>query len=258
MAHYIRRLRWLGLLLILGLLLLPTVLTQAANPTVTITVQAWVLTSPSGFTLEYVSDNEILIEWEASPVTNMTMVRAAYGHPPEDMEDGYEVYRGTGTSCTDDATDLATPSIIYYRAWSNDVGGNWTTLFSSADTGGFMSASFLFVGLILIAGFLTWFASKRPEILIALAAGLTWLALGFWLLLGDVTNLQLADVWTQLLAWVFVVMTFVPVLTQMNVAIRQEGKGHSWTAFGKEPKHESSEYEDYREKLFIHTRKGRK
>lgn len=221
---------------------------------VTITAVGWICGAPGDFTLTYVNDYEIQIDWTKGVDADKTMVRAAFGRVPEDISDGYQVYYGTGISCTDTALSMATPEIVYYRGFSQNAGGVWSSLFASGDTGGFMSASFLFLGLIGIAAFLTWFASKRPEILIALAAGLTWLSLGFWLLLGDVTNLQLTDVWTQLLAWVFVVMTFVPVLTQMNVEIRREGKGHSWKTFGKEPKHESSAYEDYRDKLFLKTR----
>ena len=73
---------------------------------------------------------------------------------------------------------------------------------------------------------------------------------GFWLLLGDVTNLQLSDPWTIMLAWVFIIMTLVPFLAQMDTEIRHEKKGQSWTEYGKKPgTGPPTNYEAYRAEL---------
>lgn len=260
LKNYLGWKRWLIVLCLclLGLsICIGSKLQAASSEEITITAAGWICGGPGAFTLTYVNDYEIGISWTKGEDAVNTMVRAAFGHVPANISDGYEVYSGAGTSCTDTALSMATPEIIYYRAWSQNAAGVWGPLFASGNTGGFMSASYLFIGLILIAAFLTWFSSRRPEILISMAAGFTWLALGFWLLLGDVTNLQLTDPWTVMLAWVFVVMTFVPFLMQMNVAIRREARGHSWTTFGKEPEHKPSAYEDYRDKLYGRTRSRR-
>lgn len=252
LKNYLGRTVWLVVLcfFLLGLFLFSTSgVLAATSEEVTITASGWVCGAPGDFTLTYVNDYEIGISWVKGEDADKTMVRAAFGRVPENISDGYEVYYGTGNSCTDTALSMATPEIIFYVAWSQNAAGVWAPLFSSGDTGGFMSASYLFLGLILIAAFLTWFASRRPEILVAFAAGLTWLALGFWLLLGDVTNLQLTDPWTQMIAWVFVLMTFVPFLTQMNVEIKHEVSGRRWTEFGTKPSTRVSNYEKYRTEL---------
>jgi len=180
MAHNIRRItRWAILALVVGLLLVPVIPVYATNPVVTITVQAWVVTAPSGFTLTYISDTAIQIDWIKGVAAENTMIRAAYGHAPEDRTDGYLVYYGDGTTYIDDAVDLATPSIIYYRAWSEDAGGGWSVLFTTGDTGGMMSLSFFFIGLLILALTLTalFFFLKHGILGYGAAGG--WALLGF-------------------------------------------------------------------------------
>lgn len=256
MAHYIRGLKWIVSILVAGLLLLPVVLVWAANPVVVITVQAWVVGNPDGLTLTYISDTEIHIEWEPNPAADITMVRAAYGHLPEDTEDGYEVYRGVGTNCTDDAVDLATPSIIYYRGWSGDVGGNWTAYFGSADTGGMMSLSFLFLTLVALSFGLFVIAFRWKDMLLSYASALTWFAVGFWWLLGDIENFGLEENWVTILVWIPFILGFTVLLRLMNTEIQHEKEGHSWSSWGEEPKRKTpSGYEEYRRKLFGRTRR---
>ena len=216
---------------------------------VTITIQAWVVAAPSGFTLTYVSDTEIFIEWVNAPASNMTMIRAAYGHPPENTEDGYEVYDGTGTNYTDNAVDLATPSIVYYRAWGSSYGVNWTTTFSSADTGGFMSISFLFLTLIILGLGLFLAAFRWKDMLLSYAAALTWMAIGFWWILGDITNFGLDDYWAKILVFVPFILAFTVLLNLMNTEIRMEAGGRSWTERGSIPKESRNRREEYRELL---------
>jgi len=222
---------------------------------VTISAVGYVCGVPGDFTLTYVNDYEVGISWVKGTDAENTMIRAAFGHVPENVSDGYQVYYGSGTSTSDTAISLAAPDVIYYRAWSQNTEGVWNPLFASGDTGGFMSASFLFVGLLIIAIFLTWMSSKRPEILVRLAAGLTWMATGFWLVLGDVTNLPLTAGWTQILVWVFFMMAAVPFLFQMNTEITTERKGQKWTAWGDQPPGERvSGYDDYKKRLLKRTR----
>lgn len=244
--------RWLKLSVLLVLLfpLFMPLKAKAATADVVITAQGIVVAAPGDFTLTYITDYEVGISWTKPPLAVNTMVRVAYGRQPTSITDGYQVYYGVGTSATDNATSLAAPDITFYAAWSQRADGLWSPLFASGDTGGFMSASFLFIGLIAIACFLTWMASRRPNILVAFASGLTWLAMGFWVLLGDVTNLGLESSWTQILAWVLIIMTFVPFLLQMNVEIHNEAKGQRWTEYGSKPKITNpTSYEAYKAEL---------
>lgn len=217
---------------------------------VTVTATGWICGEPGGFTLTYVSDYQVDISWVKGADAVNTMVRVAYNRYPTGITDGYQVYYGPDAYCSDNATSLASPDVGYYRAWSQNASGVWQVLtFAEGDTGGFMSASFLFMGLIAIAIFLTYMSSRRPEILVRLAAGLTWMATGFWLVLGDVTNLGLASPWSQILIWVFFTMAAVPFLFQMNTEIRKETKGQSWTAWGNPPEGRETSYEKYRREL---------
>jgi hypothetical protein len=54
------------------------------------------------------------------------MVRAAYGRMPESRTDGYLVYYGEETYCSDTAVNLdETLANIYYVAFAQNAGGGW-------------------------------------------------------------------------------------------------------------------------------------
>ena len=232
-------------------LFLPVISARAdTSADVTITASGYVCGAPGGFTITYVTDYEVQLDWTVGADAVNTMVRAAYGHFPTDITDGYQVYYGNGTTCNDDATSLAAPDIVYYRAWSQNAAGLWNEVtYAEDDTGDIMSVSFLFVGWLCLAIFLTWFSSRRPEILVRLVAGLTWMALGFWTLLGGITNIDMLNSWNQILVWVFFVMAVVPFLFQMNTEIKKEKKGLSYSVWGTPPDEEETSYQKYSREL---------
>jgi hypothetical protein len=226
----------LGIWLLIGACLLsfPSIEVRAdTSASVTITAVGVIVGAPGAFTLTYISDYQTGISWTMPVGAVNTMIRAAYGHVPTSITDGYQVYYGPGTSFTDNATTIASPEIVYYRAWSQRADGLWGPLWASGDTGGFMSLSFLFLVLVALAVFLLWFSSKRPELLIRLSATLVWWALGFWVVIGDITNLGLDKSWTQILVWVFFILGLVPLIMSMNTEIRHEANGKQWTEFGE-------------------------
>lgn len=113
-----------------------------------------------------------------------------------------------------------------------------------------MSIDYFFVSMLILAGVLTVFAMMRPEVLLRLCASLTWLALAFWSLLGGA--LDITKGWVIILTTVFVVMTFVPLIFQMNTEIIREKRGKSWREWGRRPKHddyEPSPYEQHRQNI---------
>jgi predicted membrane channel-forming protein YqfA (hemolysin III family) len=110
------------------------------------------------------------------------------------------------------------------------------------------------VALMALAVFLTWWSSRRKNILLALAAGILWFSLGMAFFFSAVPVIGLSESWKSIIAYVFLVLTFIPFLFQMDTEIRHEAEGHSWSTYGEEPKTtKKSEYEDYREKLFNRT-----
>lgn len=137
-----------GVLLSLMVLVLPATLVSAAAPEVRITVSAWVAGYPSGFTVTYVSDYEVQIDWLKGEGAENTMVRAAFGRIPESRADGYLVYYGEGISATD-WVNLEFMSVpIYYRAWSQNAMGAW----EEGETTGFVeSLTMAIIGFIALA-----------------------------------------------------------------------------------------------------------
>jgi len=241
--------RWIVVLVfVLGLLLVP-VAVRADTADVTVTAQGYICAEPGNFTLTYISDYEIGISWEKGENAVNTMVRAAYGRVPASRSDGFQLYYGSGTSATHWVTDIGLVGPIYYRAWSENADGIWEETGSTKEAN-FMSASFLFIGLIGLTGMLTYFAWRRRHVLICLAASVSWLALGMWLFFGDVTNLELTETWTQLIGWVFIMMTFACLLFLMDVEIQYEARGRKWTEYGEKPRERPPRsYEEYARRL---------
>lgn len=216
--------KWILLAILVAFSLVSTPVLADTSADVTVTATGWIAGYPEGFTLTYVSDNQIDITWTKGEDAVNTMVRAAFGHVPEDISDGYQVYYGDGESYSDTSLTLAGPEIIYYRAWSQNADGVWAPLFASGDTEEFMSASFLFIGFILIAAFLSWFAYKVRMLIFSMVAAMSWLGLGTWLLLSGSTNLEMSEVWTQIFGFVFIVMTIGILTLSMRTSIRHEAK----------------------------------
>lgn len=74
-----------------------------------------------------------------------------------------------------------------------------------------METSYLFLGFSLLGLVLTFLEISTHFLPLALAASLSWLSFGFWLLLGDIANLQMSNTWTQVLGFVIILMAFVPI-----------------------------------------------
>lgn len=254
MVHSYRRLV-IGLLLALLLLMLLPGSVLAEDPTVTITITAWVFGYPGGFTVTYVNDNYVDLTWTNPPDSVNTTVRAAFGHVPEDITDGYQVYLGVGENCSDTALTLASPEIVYYRAWTETEEG-WGELFASADTGELMSASFLFIGLIVLALGVTGLSFARRSIVLSMGAAVGWLVLGT-LLVTTPTILgpyDLTDGWVQVLVFLPFMMSvgcllwFVSGIGKTKVTMT-DTTGRTWGMWERPPVEKvSSRSQQVREK----------
>lgn len=106
------------------------------------------------------------------------------------------------------------------------------------------------IAFMALAAFFTWFSFKRREILITFVTSMLWFALAMWLFFGDAPLFDIEETYIQILVWVFVMMTFVPWLAQMNTEIENEAKGQRWKSYGQPPKGETtSKAEEYRKTL---------
>ena len=112
------------------------------------------------------------------------------------------------------------------------------------------------ITFIALAFLMTCLSFWKRQILISFSAALLWLAMAMWLFFGTAPLFDLSELYVQLLSWVFLMMTFVPFLAQLNTEIKSEKDGHSWSSFGQPPKRdEPNAYKDYRAKLFNRTRR---
>lgn len=112
------------------------------------------------------------------------------------------------------------------------------------------------IALIALASFFTWFCSRRRDILLSVIAGLLWFSLAMWLFFSTAPPFDLTETHSQVLAWVFVILTFVPFILYMNVRISvTDSKGRTWEEYGDVPENKVSSYEQYVKDLRSRTRR---
>lgn len=168
----------LGFLLIVALLLgSPASVEAETSADVTVTAVGYICEAPGGFTVTYISDYEVGLNWTLGAGAENTMVRAAFGRMPEDRTDGYLVYYGDGTGTTD-WVNMETLSVpVYYRAWSENPSEVWE---ETGSTGQVEGISMILIALIVLAlGLLTTSFWQR-KLWLFLATGLTWFGLGMY------------------------------------------------------------------------------
>lgn len=156
--------RWglLGLLcLIIAILLIvvPVTAVQAeSSDGVTVIAVGWICGSPGNFTLTYISDHEIGISWVKGEDAENTLIRASYGRAPQSRLEGYLVYYGAGTYCSDTGVSLDETIVpVIYRAWSQRADGIWAEDYAEGNIGGeSMALIAQYVFIIGLAGLAMW------------------------------------------------------------------------------------------------------
>ncbi len=88
---------------------------------------------PLNFTATYVNAQEVALTWSLNPDWDSVEIRFAYGRYPGAPTEGFLVYAGSGTSCSDTGLDLnRTIADAYYSAWSVDLLGNYSPAYAAA------------------------------------------------------------------------------------------------------------------------------
>ena len=239
-----------ALLVVVGLLLsTPAVVQADSSAEVVVTAVGYIVGVPGPLTLTYINDSEIGLSWTKGEGAKNTLIMRCFGRYPEDREDGVQVYYGEGTS-TSDWYSVALSLPAYYRAWSQKADGAWEEIGTTGE-GSFMSQSFLFIGLLALGFGLFVAAFRWKDMLLSYAAALTWLAIGFWWILGDITNFGIGESWVQILMFIPFILAFTVLLRLMNTEITEEAKGgKSWKSWGQPPKEKKvPRRETYRETL---------
>ena len=211
--------------------------------------------APTNFNITALGGNLLAINFTVAVDTDAdtTLIMGNSGSYPTDKEDGWVTCNTTSNSCTDShglSSDFEQP---YFRAWSYNETSGFSTDYAQGTLGG--GSMFIFLGILGLAFGLTVICFKWKEVLLSYAAGLTWLAIGFWWMLGDVTNFGLDDPWGKILVFIPFIMFFVVMLRLMNTEIQMEDKGKRWTEWGSKPvKRLPSNYEAYKQELRSRTR----
>lgn len=210
----------IGLILLALLLVVPVGTVLADSPQVDITVAALIIGYPGNFTVTYVNDHQVDISWTNPIGGNNTMVRGAVGRYPTSMTDGYLVYLGNGTSCSDTGVSLdETAALVYYIAWTQNNAGVWSALYSGGSIGGI---GMVIIGeavilLVLLAMIGVGFGFKFPPLMYIVALG--GIGIGITLL-GTKTALSME--W--ILGWVFLLVGFVSAFGGYIIQVRQNNE----------------------------------
>jgi hypothetical protein len=92
-------------------------------------VTAGIIGAPRDLVATYVSDNQVALDWTMGTSAANTTIMARFGEAPHDINDGYLVFDGQGTSANDtiinfdvwEGNDFL--DAVYYRAWSRGYSG---------------------------------------------------------------------------------------------------------------------------------------
>jgi hypothetical protein len=185
---------------------------SAANPVVTITVSKWVVGLPSGFTLTYISEYEVQVDWVKGIGAENTMVRAAIGRPPTSITDGIEIYYGDGTTATSWINMETLSEPVYYRAWSETALGVWSPLYAEDQIEGV--SMLLWILIFLALAFLALSIWKKKGYL-AFAASGVWIVAGVYCFSRALEN------WDVYFSLGFLFMAFVLVCAFAPLAWRE-------------------------------------
>ena len=235
--------KWLGvvLLVIVSFLLIPTTVLAGTSEEVTVTATGYICDAPGGLTLTYVSDYEIGVSWFKGAGAVSTLVRVAYGRFPEDRSDGIQLYYGEGTNTTHWLENIGLVGTMYYRAWSQNAAGWWEEVGAEGEAS-FMSQSFMFIGLIVLALGTTATSFWKRNIVLSMGAALSWTSLGI-LLITSSTLLgpySLGDGWVQVLSLLLFSMAagcllyFISGIGKTRITMT-DASGKSWGMWGKPP-----------------------
>jgi hypothetical protein len=177
-----------SVIIIIITMLLP-VAPVLADTYVDISVYAKGLTSVGivNFTITYISETQLDFGWSYGVNTTAIMIRGKYGVYPDNISasnetpsDGYLVYSGNSTSCSDTSMDFDLNSgAIYYRAWAQLADGSWVI---TPEEGWKESEIMTLLAFIAMALGMSFLASKSSYYVLKFLAGMSWWAFAiYWI-----------------------------------------------------------------------------
>lgn len=215
------------------------------------------------FTITYVSDTELKLDWSiVAPASNI-MIRAKYSEYPDDIpnedtapSDGYLVYYGNALTITDTSMNFnETPGGLYYRAWGQRADGKWIVIplqgWEESARMVTLTASILFLGMACLFSIL---GHLKREWWFSTIGILLWLVVGFWWVAEGVDTLyNMSGGYTDIIYWTPFFLSGLVACDIINywnqIELKREHMGVSWTSFGTPPKEGVSSYEAYKREM---------
>lgn len=214
-----------------------------ADTTQDVTVYATPLLSSgiTGFTITYISDTQLDLDWGFSGNATGIMIRAKYGAYPADIpsanttpSDGYLVYSGNGTSVSDTSMDFnQNLGILYYAAWAQKADGTW---FTSPSKGWKESKEMILIAIILLCAVVTYFSLRSSTILLGLGASLTWILLLVYTRsnpIGGVATGSFTDELTVYICWIFAIVVLIMSIVRGRRERQYFGRGGGTVEWGE-------------------------
>jgi hypothetical protein len=189
-----KKIMWLIILITIAVSLVPIVV--LADTTAVVTVYNTPPNSSQGitsFTVAYINDNQMDLNWTVDTTVQNVMVRAKYGSYPNNIPDentqptdGRLVYYGINLSAVDTVVDMNfnntadisdtsdTPFTVYYTAWAQRFDGTWYIKMNSSSK---ESREVVLIGMIALGAIGSIFAIYKRQLLFAVGAAAVWFLL---------------------------------------------------------------------------------
>jgi hypothetical protein len=249
----LKKLYWIARIIIIGLIIGFNISPALASDTAVINIIATpsVTVGISGFTLTYISDTNIEINWGYTPDFDHIMIRAKYGEYPAGItdntttpSDGYLVYYGTGTSTNDTSMDFdENAGTLYYSAWAWSPTLGWSIF---PLTGNKESEVVRFIAFLILPLVLTGIAVACKRTFLFVGASFAWGLLSFW---AYSQHLIEWDIYF-LLFWFCIAMVIVMLIEAINIYFDERRKEKKLDATMakeelREDKKEKNEMKEY-------------
>lgn len=206
-------------LLIVLLNLLPITVLAGSSVNVTITATPIFSAGITSFTVTYINDTQMDLDWTVDATVDLVMIRSSYvdypaNIPDEDTAptDGNLVYYGDLLHFSDTSMNFdENLGTIYYRAWAQKADGHWyVNTYSGLKESEVVTLILLFGLGLVISGY----AIAKKQTVIAIIASAIWLACIYYTRahpIGEMTTGDTSD--TAILLALVALMILVPIIS---------------------------------------------
>lgn len=219
--------KWRFLIILLIILLPATPVFAETSADVTVTSRGYVSGSPSGLTATYISETNVQLDWVKGDNAENTVIIAKFGSEPTNRSDGYIVYSGNGTTTNDIGVSLdETATYVYYKAWSQSIGGVWETI--GSNTAWMGGTGMILIALFLLCGMLSFLSLRSRNVLVAIGASASWLFVLIYTRENPIGGIEVGSTGDQM----FLLLSIGMAIALPLISLMQYRKEKSLTARG--------------------------